>query len=81
MSDQKNLSEIKAKIRRLEFATDEEGQKRIESLRRRAGVPNDTVLIRNALMLYEWYLDRQEEKSDLAIIKKGRTYKIDLKFD
>ncbi len=73
-------SENKEQIKRFEFAFDEEGVQRVEELRKRSG-DNSAVLMRNALMLYEWYLDHRDKGNSLGIVKQGKFYQVDLKFD
>jgi hypothetical protein len=74
----------KTKVRSLEIAFDDASWRRIEELKRKAGLDGDKngdlLLMRNALMLYEWYMDQTAVGGEIGVVHKGRLTKHTLKF-
>jgi len=73
------MEQIKA--HKIEIAFDDDALQRMKILRESAKVETDGHLIRNALVLYEWYLARKKEGADVGLIANGRVSRVDLKFD
>lgn len=75
----------KTKVRSLEVAFDELSWRRIQEIRKKAGLADaensDLILMRNALMLYEWYLSQVSSGGEIGVVRNGRIEKHQLKFD
>lgn len=81
MTDQPQTEKIKA--RKLEIAFDEHSWRRVQEIKRKAKLEDkpDVMVVRNALMLYEWYLTEAASGGEIAVVRNGRVQKQRLEFD
>ena len=72
MSEEKEIKNVT----KVEVAFDEAAMERIEEMKKKAGVETSGHLFHNALVFYEWYLDKVVlGKADLLLAKDGRAEK------
>lgn len=80
-TEQPQTEQIKA--RSLEIAFDEHSWRRVQEIKRKAGLEGkpDVLMLRNAMMLYEWFLSETASGGEIAIVRNGRVQKHQIKFD
>lgn len=75
----------KTQIRSMEIAFDEHSWKRVQEIKTKAGLkdrPNsDLLVMRNALVLYEWFLGEIASGGEIGVVRDGRVHKHQLEFD
>ena len=69
--DEKSASEGQNARRRLQIDLSEEAHRRLLEIRAKSDTASNTELVRNALRLYEWFLDVKRENFRIQLVKDG----------
>jgi len=66
--------------RRLQLDFSPEAFDRLALIRKKAGTTSNAELVRNALRLYDWYLDQRAEGYKLQVTKGGEAKHVEIVF-
>jgi hypothetical protein len=66
--------------RRLQLDFSPEAFERLALIRKKAGTNSNAELVRNALRLYDWYLDQKQEGYKLQLVKGSEAKQVEIVF-
>jgi hypothetical protein len=66
--------------RRLQLDFSEKAYKTLSELKLKADVKTNAEVVRNALRLYEWFLEQKEQKAKIHVVKGDVAKEVELIF-